>query len=100
MQDFIDFLRTQGVVGLAIGFILGGAVSELVQALVNDLINPFVGVIVGATGGLEQAVLTLGPVELAYGHFLSTLIDFMIIAAVVFWGFKALKLESLDKKSK
>ncbi len=96
MKDFIEFLRTQGVVGLAIGFILGGAVSELVQALVTDLINPFVGVILGAAGGLQEAVLILGPIELAYGHFISTLIDFIIVAAVVFWGFKALRLEQLD----
>ena len=40
MRGFLNFIREQGVVGLAIGFILGGAISKLVAALVNDLINP------------------------------------------------------------
>ena len=40
MHGFMDFIRTQGVVGLAVGFILGGAVSKVVAALVTDVINP------------------------------------------------------------
>jgi large-conductance mechanosensitive channel len=40
MKNFIDFIREQGIVGLAAGFILGGAVSKAVSALVTDVINP------------------------------------------------------------
>ena len=51
MKGFLDFIREQGVVGLAVGFILGGAVSKLVASLVNDLINPLLG---AALGVLEK----------------------------------------------
>jgi len=43
MAQFVDFIRKQGVAGLAIGFILGGAVSKVVTALIEDIINPLVG---------------------------------------------------------
>jgi len=98
MSDFIDFIRKQGVIGLAIGFILGGAVSKLVSALVNDIINPIVGLAMGKVGNLANATLTIGPVHILWGDFVSALIDFLIIAAVVYYGFKILRLDKLDKK--
>lgn len=100
MKDFIDFIRKQGIVGLAVGFILGGAVSNLVSSLVEDIINPIVGIILGAVGGLESAVLKLGPVVIRWGSFISTLIDFLIIALVVYYGVKSLGLDKLDKTDK
>ena len=99
MQDFLDFIKEQGVVGLAVGFILGGAVSKVVSALVEDLINPVLGLFLGAVGGLDAAVLNLGTVELRYGHFLGVLIDFLVVALVVFYIFKSLE-GKLDKKKK
>jgi len=98
MQGFVDFIRKQGVVGLAVGFILGGAVAKLVSALIGDLISPILGVILGATGGLAESYLALGPVKLMWGHFVSSLIDFIVIAGVVYFGVKGLKLDKLDKK--
>ena len=98
LKGFIDFIRTQGVVGLAVGFLLGGAVSKVVSALVEDIINPFISVALGAVGGLESAVLRVGPVAILWGHFLSVLIDFIIIAFVVYFGVKGLGLDKLDKK--
>ncbi|MFH0873416.1 MAG: MscL family protein [Candidatus Komeilibacteria bacterium] len=98
MKDFIDFIRKQGVVGLAVGFILGGAVSKLVSALVTDLINPLIGLIWGSSKGLADAGFMIGSAKFMYGDFISALIDFIIVAFVVYFGFKALKLEQLDKK--
>ena len=98
MQSFINFIREQGVIGLAIGFILGGAVSKVVASFVGDIINPILGIILGAAGALDEAVLKIGPVEILWGSFAATLIDFVIIALVIFYGFKILKLEKLDKK--
>ena len=98
MTGFINFIRKQGVVGLAVGFILGGAVSKLVAALVEDIINPIIGVVLGKAGGLALATLKIGNVEILWGHFISVIIDFLIIALVVYYGFKALKLDQLDKK--
>ncbi len=100
MKDFIDFIREQGVVGLAVGFILGGAVSAVVSSFVEDIINPIIGVVLGAAGSLETAVLALGPVEIRWGSFISVLIDFIIIASVVYFGVKKLGLDKLDKKTK
>jgi large conductance mechanosensitive channel len=43
MKGFLNFIREQGVVGLAVGFILGGSVSKVVTSLVTDIINPVLG---------------------------------------------------------
>lgn len=98
LAGFMDFIRKQGVVGLAVGFILGGAVSKVVSALVTDIISPILGLVLGAAEGLKTASLKLGSVELMWGDFLSVLIDFLVIALVVYYGVKALKLDQLDKK--
>jgi len=100
MKDFIKFVREQGVVGLAIGFILGGAVSKVVSSLVQDIINPLLGVVLGSTKGLETAVLTVGSAQIKWGSFVAALVDFVVIALVVYYGFKKLGLEKLDKKKK
>ena len=84
--------------GLAIGFILGGAVSKVVASFVEDIINPILGIILGAAGALDTAILKVGPVEILWGSFVATIIDFVIIALVIFYGFKFLKLGKLDKK--
>ena len=98
MKGFLTFIREQGVMGLAIGFILGGAVSKVVAAFVTDLINPFIGIFMAATGDLKAAVWEIGPAKILWGDFVSTTIDFLIIAFVIYFGFKALGLEKLDVK--
>jgi len=98
VNGFLEFIRRQGVVGLAVGFLLGGAVSKLVSALIQDLISPFIGLITGSAGGLAQAALSVGPINLMWGHFLSVFIDFLVIAVVVYFGIKGLGLDKLDKK--
>jgi len=100
MKGFLNFIREQGVVGLAAGFILGGAVSKFVTSLIEDLISPILGVILGMAGGLKDATLSIGPVKLLYGNFISSFIDFAVIALVVYFGVKFLKLDRLDKKKK
>ncbi len=98
MKDFVSFIRSQGVVGLAVGFILGGAVSKVVSSLVEDIINPLLSVVLGATDGLAYAVLTIGSINVKYGHFLTVFIDFVVIAAVVYYVVTGLGLDRLDKK--
>ena len=97
MHGFMDFIRTQGVVGLAVGFILGGAISKVVAALVTDGINPLIGIALGAAEGLQTATVAVGPVSILLGHFVSVVIDFLVIALVVYFGVKARKLDKLDK---
>ena len=98
MQGFIDFIRKQGVIGLAVGFILGGAVSKVVSALVADIINPILGIALGKVSSLSAASFNIGSAKILWGDFVGILIDFLVIAFVVYFGFKALRLDKLDKK--
>ena len=98
MKGFLDFIREQGVMGLAVGFILGGAVSKLVSALVTDIINPLISVALGSVGGLKTASVTVGSAVFLYGDLISVLIDFIVIALVVYFGVKLLRLDRLNKK--
>lgn len=98
LTGFLDFIREQGVVGLAVGFILGGAVSKVVTALVTDIVNPLVGLLIGSAEGLKDAKLDLGSAVIMWGDFVSVMIDFAIVAAVVYFAVKLLRLEKLDKK--
>ena len=99
MKGFIEFIREKGVVGLAVGFILGGAVSKVVSAFVTDLINPLLGIVLGAAKGLETATLKIGSAQILWGNFVSVMIDFLVIALVVYFGVKVLGLDKLDKKN-
>jgi len=94
VDGFVDFIREQGVLGLAIGFILGGAVSSVVKSFVEDIVNPLIGLVIGNADGLKD--LTIGPVS--YGNFLAVIVDFLIIAAVIYFGFKKLGIVRIDKK--
>lgn len=97
VSGFMDFIREQGVVGLAIGFILGGAVSKTVTSLVENIINPVVGIALGRVN-LADRMTTIGTASIKWGAFLSTIIDFVIVAAVIYFGVKAIGLDRLDKK--
>jgi large conductance mechanosensitive channel len=98
MQDFIEFIRKQGVVGLATGFILGGAISKLVSSFVEDIINPVLGILLGSAGDLSSYSFFVGGAELRWGNFTAMLIDFVVIAGVVYFVFKGLGLSKLDSK--
>lgn len=98
MKGFIEFIREQGVVGLAVGFILGGAVSKVVSALVTDIVNPVLGLVLGATGELKTASLNIGSAKILYGDLISVVIDFLVIALVVYFGVKLIGIHRLDKK--
>lgn len=97
LQGFSTFIREQGVVGLAVGFILGGAVSKIVASLVENVINPLIGLALGKVDLADKAV-SMGSATLKYGAFISTIIDFVIVAAVIYFGVKGLGLDKLDKK--
>jgi len=98
MKGFISFVREQGVVGLAVGFILGGAISKTVASLVNDIVNPLLGIVLGAAGNLKDVIIHVGKANIMVGNFISAVIDFIVIALVVYYGVRGLKLDKLDKK--
>ena len=91
---FFQFIREQGVMGLALGFILGTGVSKVVISFSNDIINPIIALFLGSGGGLEQFVV--GQVKI--GSFIANVVDFVIIAGVVYLIFKMLGLDKLDIK--
>ena len=99
MKGFIHFVREQGVVGLAVGFILGGALSAVVKSLVEDVINPILGLALGKAQGLMEATVVVGTATIKYGSLISTLINFLVVAGVVYFGVKSLGLDKLDKKA-
>jgi large conductance mechanosensitive channel len=98
LSGFVVFIREQGVVGLAVGFILGGSISKVVTSIVNDLINPIVGIFLGAAGDLKDYYLQIGQSKIMYGNFFATAIDFLMIALVVYLGVNILRLDRIDKK--
>lgn len=106
IKAFLDFLRTQGVVGLAVGLVLGGAVSGMVKSLVDNIIMPPLGLLLGSAEGLKGLMWTIGetsdgvPAVLHYGVFLNDFINFAVIALVVYFIIHFLKVEKLDKKKK
>ena len=98
VQGFVGFIRKQGVVGLAVGFVLGGSISKLVSAAVEDIVNPLVGIILKNKEGLQTATIHIANANIKIGHFISVLLDFVIIAGVIYFVIKGLGFDRLDKK--
>ena len=105
ITHFFDFLKTFGIIGLAIAFVIGQAASKLITALVEDIINPLVGFFL-PSGSLEQLSAKITNVsgaisEFKYGDFIANIIDFLIIALVVFAAYKALsRYKIVEDKTK
>ncbi len=98
IQEFKDFLNEYKVVGLAVAFIMGAAVTALVNSLVANIVMPVVALVL-PNGDWQGAVLAIGPLKLGVGAFLAALINFVIIAFVVFLIAKmVLKEEKVAKK--
>ena len=82
IRDFKDFIVKQNFLSLALAVVLGGAVGKVVQAVVDDFVMPIVAA--GTPGGeWKTATLDLGPVKFGTGDFAAVLLNFLIIAFVV-----------------
>lgn len=101
MKEFISFIREKGVLGLAVGIIMGGAVTKLVTSIVDNLLNPLIGAVTGAAGNLSAMAYTVPMTEVTfkYGAFISSLIDFVAVLAVVYFVFVKSPINKIDKKS-
>jgi large conductance mechanosensitive channel len=101
LSGFFEFVRQQGVVGLAIGLVLGTQVKTLVDQLVASFINPLLGLLLPGGGSLSEksfhASLYGKSEDFLWGAFVSQLISFIVVAAVIYFVFKGLKLDKLDK---
>jgi large conductance mechanosensitive channel len=98
MKGFVEFIRSQGVVGLAVGFILGGSIKEMVSSFASDIINPLVGILINRTGDLSSNYILIGNAQIMWGNFIVSFIDFIIIALIIYFGVKILGVGNLDKK--
>lgn len=92
IQEFNEFLTKYGVIGLAVAFVMGAAVTKLVTALVNDLIMPIIGALIPG-GDWKLATLNIGSIKFLIGDFAGALIDFIIIALVIFFIVKMIVKE-------
>jgi len=93
MKEFKEFISRGNVMDMAIGVIIGGAFAAIVNSLVDDIINP----ILGMFGGMNFDKLTLklaGDAALNYGKFISAIINFIIMAFIIFLIIKAMNKAS------
>jgi len=101
-QGFVDFMREQGVVGLAVGLVLGVQIKALVDSFILSFVNPILGLILPGSGDLTTKKLTVSigakTATFAWGIFLTQLISFVTVLAVVYFSVKLFKLDKLDKK--
>lgn len=93
LKEFREFALRGNVLDLAVGVIIGGAFGKIVSSLVADILMPLIGLAMGGINLAEKTV-TVGAAVLKWGLFLQTVIDFVIIALVIFLiikGFNSLK---------
>lgn len=109
---FMEFIRQQGIVGLAIGLAIGTQANATVKSIVDGFISPIVGFIVGSNSGLmaekwymvgqdtkaTNYLFTLGSRQLVFswGQVLSSLITLIAVAAVIYFVIKGLRLDKID----
>jgi large conductance mechanosensitive channel len=97
-REFKEFLKEYKVMALAVAFIIGVAATALIQSLVNNVIMPIITPFV-AGGAWQEATLHLGPIAIKWGAFLASVINFVIIAFVVFLIAKyVMKEQKVTKK--
>lgn len=103
MQEFKDFAIKGNVVDMAVGVIIGVAFGKIVSSFVTDVVMPPIGILVGGVDFSKlaftlQAASAVAPeVVISYGKFIQTIVDFTIIAAVIFLAIKG--INSMKKKS-
>ena len=103
IQEFKEFAIKGNVVDMAVGVIIGTAFGKIVSSLVTDVVMPPIGVLIGGVDfsklafNLQEATINAPAVVISYGKFIQTLVDFTIIAAVIFIVIKG--INSLKKNA-
>ena len=104
IKEFKEFISKGNVLDLAVGMIVGAAFTAIVTSLVNDILMPIIG---GITGGMDFSayVLKIGEATICWGNFVQAVVNFLIVAWVIFMVVKATnkfkaKAEELEKKLK
>jgi large conductance mechanosensitive channel len=98
IKEFKEFLHEYKVVGLAVAFIMGVAITALVKSLVDNIVMPLITPFIPG-GAWKDATINMGPIVMRIGAFLGELLNFIIIAFVVFMIAKmVLKEDKVTKK--
>ena len=88
-KEFKEFISKGNVMDMAVGIIIGGAFTAIVNALVESILMPIIGVISGGKSVADMSVM-VGNAAIGYGAFIQAIIDFLLIAWVLFVIIKAL----------
>ncbi|MDO8755369.1 MAG: large conductance mechanosensitive channel protein MscL [Anaerolineales bacterium] len=83
LKEFKEFVLRGNVLDLAIAVIIGGAFGKIVGSLVNDIIMPVIGIVIGGVN-FSGLSLTVGTAVITWGIFVQTILDFLLIAFVIF----------------
>jgi large conductance mechanosensitive channel len=83
LKEFREFATKGNVVDLAVGVIIGTAFGKIVSSLVADIIMPLIGILIGGIH-YEDLVIEVGDAQVTYGKFIENVIDFVVIAFVIF----------------
>ncbi len=94
LKEFRNFINRGNVVDLAVAVIIGGAFTAIITSLVNDILMPLIGLILGGLSFAGLAI-TVGDAVIAYGNFIQAVVNFLIVAFVVF-----LIVRSINKMKK
>ena len=89
MKEFKEFISRGNVMDMAVGIIIGGAFTAIVSSLVADIITPIIGMLMGGVDFSSLAV-TVGSANLTYGNFIQAIINFLLVAWVLFMIVKAM----------
>jgi large conductance mechanosensitive channel len=95
VKEFKEFAMRGNVMDLAVGVIIGAAFGKIVSSLVDNILMPIVGILLQGVK-FEDLVIKVGDAEIKYGLFIGSIIDFIIIAFVIFMLVKA--MNSMQKK--
>ncbi len=93
LKEFKTFISRGNVMDMAVGIIIGGAFTSIVTSLVNDIINPILGIF-GGMNFDQLSVKLFGEATLSYGKFLTAVVNFLIMALIVFCIVKAMNTAS------
>lgn len=102
LKEFKEFATKGNIMDMAIGVIIGGAFQKIVTSLVNDIIMPSIAVFTGKVD-FSDLVLTIGSSSIKYGSFITTIVDFLIIAFSIFIAIRTFNklnrktLENIEK---
>lgn len=97
LKEFKEFALKGNIMDMAIGVIIGGAFQKIVTSLVNDIIMPSVAIVTGKVD-FTDLVFTIGNSSIKYGSFITTIVDFLIIAFSIFIAIKT--INKLNNKTK